>query len=671
MSSPERLNGLTTFEWQPPQSLFPRPAAGLIAESLQAAIQYLLRLQEREGYWVGELEADSSLESDAILLDHYLGAPQPERVRKLANSLREQQTAEGGWSLYPGGSSNVSLTVKAYLALRLAGFPESDPVLRKAREMALQLGGIEAANSYTRIYLCLFGQYDWERVPAVVPELLLLPPSAYFNLYEVSAWTRAIVVPLSVIYAFQPRRNPPEGVSLQGLFVEKNETNGERPLSVSNLELSWKSFFYTADWFLATLERKQWVPSLVRRKALKKAEKWMVKHLEGSDGLGAIYPAMLNTILALDCLGYDRKTPLFARQLAEFWRLALEDQQTMWMQPCFPPVWDTAQAMFAAAASDLPPTHPALCRAAEWLLAKQVLRPGDWSVKNPKGKPGGWVFEFANDPFPDVDDTAMVLLALSRVRLPDLARQREAIRRGLEWMLSMQSSDGGWASFDRDVNKDILGHVPFADHNAMLDPSCADITGRVLETLAALGYDAQFTPARRAIQSLREKQESDGCWYGRWGVNYIYGTCFALRGLAAMGLDMREVFCLRAAEWLRSCQNPDGGWGEDCGSYDNPSLRGQGPSTAVQTAWALLGLFATDDFESESVVRGIWFLLEKQEKAGAWTDQPFTGTGFPSVFYLKYHLYSVYFPILALSEYCHRRSSGSAAARRLPELQIA
>ncbi|MBI1956619.1 MAG: squalene--hopene cyclase, partial [Acidobacteria bacterium] len=293
MSSPERSDGVTAMEGRPAASLFPRPAAGLIAESLQAAVQYLLRLQKREGYWLGELEADSSLESDAILLDHYLGAPQPQRVRKLANSLREQQTTEGGWNLYPGGSPNVSLTIKAYFALRLAGFPESDPVLRQARETALQLGGIEAANSYTRIYLCLFGQYDWERVPAVVPELMLLPPSAYFNLYEVSAWTRAIVVPLSVIYAFQPRRNPPQGVSLQELFVEKNGTNGDRLLSVSNLELSWRSFFYTADRFLATLERKQWVP--LRRRALKKAEQWIVKHLKGSDGLGAIYPAMLNT----------------------------------------------------------------------------------------------------------------------------------------------------------------------------------------------------------------------------------------------------------------------------------------------------------------------------------------------------------------------------------------
>ncbi|MBI3895381.1 MAG: squalene--hopene cyclase [Acidobacteria bacterium] len=659
---------MTTAEWKPrPFSL--RPAASSVIEGLQAAVQYLLQLQRQEGYWVGELEADSSLESDAILLEYYLGDPHPERIRKLANSIREQQTTAGGWSLYPGGSPNVSLTVKAYFALRLAGFRESDPVLRKAREITLQLGGIEAANSYTRIYLCLFGQYDWARVPAVVPELVLLPPSAYFNLHEVSAWTRAIVVPLSVIYAFQPRRIPPQGVSLQSLYVNNNGANGERLLSLSNLELSWKSFFQTADWFLATLERRQWVP--LRRKALRNAERWIVKHLEGSDGLGAIYPAMLNSILALDCLGYDHDDPLFSRQVAEFWRLALEDQETMWMQPCFSPVWDTAQALFAAAQSGLPPAHPVLCRAAEWLIKKQVLQPGDWIITNPKGKPGGWAFEFANDPFPDVDDTAMVLLALSRVRLPDISRQREAIHRGLEWMLSMQSSDGGWASFDKDINKDILGHVPFADHNAMLDPSCADITGRVLETLATLGYDAQFPPAHRAINFLREMQESDGCWYGRWGVNYIYGTCFALRGLAAIGVDMREGFCLRAAEWLRSCQNPDGGWGEDCGSYDNPALRGEGPSTATQTAWALLGLFATDDFESESAARGVQFLLETQQKNGVWKDESFTGTGFPSVFYLKYHLYSVYFPILALSEYFYRRPSTRTTARRLSELQMA
>jgi squalene-hopene/tetraprenyl-beta-curcumene cyclase len=373
----------------------------------------------------------------------------------------------------------------------------------------------------------------------------------------------------------------------------------------------------------------------------------------------------------LDCLGYDREGSVLGRQIAEFWKLAIEERDTLRMQPCFSPVWDTALAMFAAAESGLPPSNPALCRAAEWLISKQVLRPGDWSVKNPKGSPGGWAFEFANAPSPDVDDTAMVLLALSRVRLADLSRQQVAMRRGVEWVLSMQSSDGGWASFEVDVNKFILCHVPYADHNAMLDPSCADITGRVLEMLGALGYDTEFFPIRRAIEFLTREQEPDGSWYGRWGVNYIYGTCFALRGLAAVGVDMREGFCQRAAEWIRSYQNADGGWGESCDSYDNPDLRGLGPSTASQTAWALLGLFATGDFDSDSARHGVRYLLETQTESGEWEESFFTGTGFPSVFYLKYHLYRLYFPLLALSDYRSRRRPGAKLSRKTSELRLA
>jgi len=628
-----------------------------VAGSLQTAVEHLLSLQYPEGYWLGELEADSSLESDAILLDCYLGGPNPDRVRKLAQCIRDEQTPEGGWTLYPGGPPNISLVVKAYFALRLAGVPASDPALEKAARLARELGGIEAANSFTRIYLSLFAQYNWQDVPAIPPEILLLPPYAYFNLYEVSSWSRAILVPLTILYAFQPRREPPAGVSLERLYRDRNLPDGRRPLIPPGTPIpSWEAFFYATDRILGTIEQKKWTP--LRRQALRRAEQWMLEHLEGSDGLGAIYPAMLNSILALDCLGYDRNSPLFQRQLAEFWRLAIEDQQTVRMQPCFSPVWDTALALFAAAESGLPPNHPALVPAAEWLLSKQILRPGDWAVKNPKGKPGGWCFEFANDPFPDVDDTAMVLLALSRVQTPDASRQQAAVRRGLDWVLSMQCRDGGWASFDVDNNKSVLCNVPYADHNAMLDPSAADITGRTLEMLGSFGYDADFPPARRAIQFLREQQEGDGCWFGRWGVNHIYGTCFVLRGLSAIGFDMREGFCMRAAEWIRACQNPDGGWGESCASYDHPDRKGTGPSTASQTAWALLGLFATDDFGSESALRGVQYLLRTQNQAGSWDEPYFTGTGFPSVFYLKYHLYSLYFPILALSDYARRTRPG-------------
>ena len=671
MSTPDCLDGAAAFQrkaFSPDPSAEPPP----VSEGIESATRHLLRLQHSDGFWVGELEADSSLEADAILLEYFLGNPNPARVRKLANSLREEQQDDGGWALYPGGAANVNLTVKGYYALRLAGGTKSDPALLKAEETARRLGGVEATNNYTRIYLCLFGQYHWKDVPAIPPEIVLLPSFAYINIYEVSSWSRAILVPLSVIYAVQPVRRPTTGGNLRRLFVGTDPKRRTRLLPEGTL-YSWKTLiqtaFHTADRTLSALEQKKWTP--LRRKALQSAEQWILEHLEGSDGLGAIYPAMMNCVMALDCLGYDRQGSVLGRQIAEFWRLAIEEKNTIRMQPCFSPVWDTALAAFAAAESGLDPAHPALCQAAEWLISRQVLRPGDWSVKNPKGQPGGWAFEFANVPFPDVDDTAMVLLALSRVRLADSLRHQAAMRRGLEWVLSMQCSDGGWASFEVDINKSILCHVPYADHNAMLDPSCADVTGRVLEMLGSVGYDTQSFPVRRAMEFLAREQEPDGSWYGRWGVNYIYGTCFALRGLAAVGVDMREGFCQRAAEWIRSYQNADGGWGESCDSYDTPDLRGLGPSTASQTAWALLGLFATGDFASDSVRRGIRFLLATQQESGDWEESFFTGTGFPSVFYLKYHLYRLYFPLLALSDYRSRRRPGGKASRRASELQLA
>jgi len=669
MSTPDCLDGAAAFPPNAdPLSLSAQPSA--VSGSIESATQHLLRLQHSEGFWVGELEADSSLEADAILLEYFLGNPNPDRVRKLAHSLREEQLADGGWALYPGGAPNVNLTLKGYYALRLAGGHKSDPALLRAEETVRRLGGIEATNSFTRIYLCLFGQYNWKDVPAIPPEIVLLPSFAYINIYEVSSWSRAILVPLSVIYAFQPVRKPPTGGDLRRLFGGTGPSRRARLLSDQSM-YSWKTLiqtaFHTADRALSALEQKRWTP--LRRKALQSAEHWIREHLEESDGLGAIYPAMMNSILALDCLGYDRQGSVLERQIREFWKLAIEEKDTIRMQPCFSPVWDTALAAFAGAESGLAPAHPALCQAAEWLISKQVLRPGDWSVKNPQGQPGGWAFEFANAPFPDVDDTAMVLLALSRVRLPDSSRHQAAMRRGLEWILSMQCSDGGWASFEVDINKSILCHVPYADHNAMLDPSCADITGRVLEMLGTFGFGTQSFPVRRAIEFLMREQEPDGSWYGRWGVNYIYGTCFALRGLAAVGVDMREGFCQRAAEWIRSYQNPDGGWGESCDSYDNPDLRGLGPSTASQTAWALLGLFATGDFDSDSVRRGVRFLLDSQKESGDWEESFFTGTGFPSVFYLKYHLYRLYFPLLALSDYRGRRRPGGKASRKTFDLQ--
>jgi squalene-hopene/tetraprenyl-beta-curcumene cyclase len=377
----------------------------------------------------------------------------------------------------------------------------------------------------------------------------------------------------------------------------------------------------------------------------------MLERFEMSDGLAAIYPAMMNAIIALRCLGYSADDPQLIRALDEFEKLGIEEGDTFRMQPCTSPVWDTAYAMFALGESGVPANDPRMVKSADWMLQKQVRKAGDWKVKNRSGQPAGWYFEFNNEFYPDVDDTAMVCLGLSRVEHPNGRYQSESVQRAMDWILSMQCKNGGWASFDKDNDKMVFQHIPFADHNAMLDPPTVDITGRILEMLATYGYDQSHPAVKRAIAFIRKEQEPDGSWFGRWGVNYVYGTALVLRGLEAIGMDLHEPCIQQGAEWLRMVQNPDGGWGETCGSYDDPSTRGVGPSTSSQTAWAILGLLAANDTRSDSVARGIAYLLRTQKKDGSWDEPYFTGTGFPRVFYLMYHLYRQYFPLLAFTTY--------------------
>ncbi len=613
---------------------------------LQAARQYLLRLQHPSGFWCGELQADTTLESDYIQMEYFLRNPRPEKIRKAASYLLEKQLPEGGWAIYEGGPPNISATVKAYFALKLAGASAQQPELQRARKAALALGGVQAANSFTKIYLAFFRQYDWSAVPAIPPEIILLPEFSYFSVYEMSSWSRAILVPLSIVWAHKPRRPTPHGAGIEEIFLN-GRRNLHPPRDPSNI--SWRNFFLTVDRALKQVERSPFKP--LRAQALRAAENWVLERLQKSDGLGAIYPAMMNAIFALDCLGYTRDHPVMREALGQFYRFEIEERDTLRLQPCLSPVWDTAISLFALLQAGTPAESPALVAATDWLLSRQALEPGDWAVKNKHGQPGGWYFEFANEFYPDVDDTAMVLLALSEARSAEPERLRQAIRRGLAWTLSMQGADGGFAAFDVDNNHAVFCRVPFADHNAMLDPSCADIAGRVLEALARFGYRKGSEPVDRAIAFLKRTQEPEGCWSGRWGVNYLYGTCFALRGLRAAAEDMHQSYVVRAVEWLRSVQNPDGGWGESCESYDNPDLKGVGASTPSQTAWALLGLFAFGDFHSQSAQRGLEFLLSRQRADGTWDEPYFTGTGFPRVFYLRYHLYRHYFPLLALAEY--------------------
>jgi squalene-hopene/tetraprenyl-beta-curcumene cyclase len=619
-----------------------------VAAAADAARRILFSQQYEEGYWCGELEADTTLEADYILLHTLLGTGNQERFEKAARYIVERQNEDGGWSIYPGGPSNVSASVKSYFGLKLAGYNSDHPGLERARKRILELGGVTEVNTFTKIYLCFFGQYDYDAVPAIPPEIVLFPTWFWFNIYEISSWSRAMLVPLSICYAKKPFKKIPDEMGVEELF------RGGRDRSRMHLHwneklLSWRNVFLVLDRIAHWSERVHIRP--LRSVALKRAEKWMLERFEMSDGLGAIFPSIMNAIIALRCLGYSTDDPQVIRALDEFEKLGNEEEETFRMQPCVSPVWDTAYALFALTESGVPAQDARLVKCADWLLQKQVRTAGDWKVKNQKGQPGGWYFEFNNEFYPDVDDTAQVCLALSRVEHPNGRYQHESVQRAINWVLSMQCRNGGWASFDKDNDRMVFQYVPFADHNAMLDPATVDITGRVLEMLATYGYNKKHSAVKKAIQFLQKEQEPDGSWFGRWGVNYIYGTALVLRGLEAVGVDEHEPYVQQAAEWLRMVQNPDGGWGETVGSYDDHNLKGQGESTASQTAWAVLGLLSANDTRSDSVARGIAYLLRTQKKDGSWEESSYTGTGFPRVFYLKYHMYRQYFPLLALTTY--------------------
>jgi squalene-hopene/tetraprenyl-beta-curcumene cyclase len=630
-----------------------------VAAAINGARQFLFSTQHEEGYWCGELEADTTLESDYILLHVLMGTGNPERLQKAANYILRHQNEDGGWGIYEGGPSNVSASVKAYFGLKLAGYTADHPALARARKKILELGGATKINTFTKIYLCFFGQYDYEAVPAIPPEIVLFPRWFWFNIYEISSWSRAILVPLSIAYARKPFKKIPPELGIDELFVHGRHNKKALRLKWSEKLVSWRNFFLVLNqlvhWFEAVHVRP------LRSIAIRKAEQWVLARLEMSDGLGAIYPAIMNSIIALRCLGYSVDDPQFIRAMDEFEALGIEEGDTFRMQPCKSPVWDTAYALFALGESGVSRTAPRMVAAADWMLKKQVMHKGDWSGKVPKTQPAGWYFEFNNEFYPDVDDSAMVMLGLSHVDMPDERYKRESIDRAIDWIIAMQCREGGWASFDKDNTRMVFQHVPFADHNAMLDPPTVDITGRVLEMLAAYGYGRHERVVERAVRFIKNEQEPDGSWFGRWGVNYLYGTMQVLRGLEAIGEDNHEAYIQQAAEWIRMMQRPDGGWGETCGSYDDPNLKGTGPSTPSQTAWGILGLLAAGDTRSDSLARGIAYLLRTQQKNGSWFDEYYTGTGFPQVFYLKYHLYATYFPLLALTTYARAMADEEAA----------
>lgn len=633
----------------------------LVENAVTRSVQWLLSHQSEEGYWWGELEADTTLESDYVLYLHVLGRLNSPKIQKLARYIRERQLPDGGWNIFQGGPSELNATVKAYVALRLAGDPASSPHLEKARKKVQDLGGLESTNSYVRFYLAMVGAIDWSIVPAIPPELMLLPKWFPLNLYEMSSWTRGIVVPLAIVFAHKPTWRLPDGVTVTELF----KTTGAKPPSFrwDKRFFSWRNCFLALDRSIKACEHLPWKP--FRKAALKRARQWMLGRLERSEGLGTIYPAMMNSIFALFAEGNDPSDPLTAREIRFLERYEIEENGTLRVQPCISPVWDTAIALVSLEEAVPDPAHPALLAAERWLVKNQVLGGGDWQVKNPNAAPGGWVFEFQNDFYPDVDDTAFVLMALSRVADPDAEQLRACVRRGLAWLVSMQNRDGGWGAFDHENNLQFLNHIPFADHNAMLDPSTADVTARAVECLGQMGWPATHPVLQRARAFLKRDQTTDGSWYGRWGVNYVYGTSGVLRALETIGLS-RQPDCLRAADWLRSVQNPDGGFGESILSYYDASLKGKGKSTASQTAWGLIGLLAAVGPHDPAVERAVQWLVEQQNEDGSWDEEEFTGTGFPCVFYLRYHLYRNSFPLYALARYDNMRKG----RRRFCSVQI-
>jgi squalene-hopene/tetraprenyl-beta-curcumene cyclase len=620
------------------------------AEELNKAIlktqRFLLGLQDtNEGFWVGNLESNVSITAEYIMLYRYLDMVDDHRERRAIDYILSQQLPDGSWNIYYGGPGDISLTIEAYVALKLSGLSHDQPSMTRAREFILAQGGLERARVFTKIHLALLGLYPWEKIPHIPPEIIFFPKFFPLNIYQMSSWARSCVVPLSIIMAYHPHHRP-----IPYLTIDELYSSGKSDQRMQYHKLVDRLFIYL-DAFFKGYNRFPLKP--LRQKAVQRVERWILEHQEPSGDWGGIIPAMLYSLLALITLGYKKDDPVIAKGIEAIERFTVKEGDMLWLQSCVSPVWDTAWNIYALALSGIPKDHPQLLKAAQWLLAKQVLSYGDWSIKNKRGKPGGWSFEFYNSFYPDIDDTCLVILALKNILLASKEEdgKEAAIQRAINWVISMQGKDGGFGAFDKDNNKEILNKIPFADHKAMLDKSVPDLTGRVLEVLGELGYDAQFPPAKRAIMFLKKQQEKDGSWYGRWGVNYIYGTWSALSGLCSIGLEPTCPEISRAAAWLKQVQNPDGGWGETCHSYVDSSLKGKGKSTPSQSAWAVLGLIAAGEGKGTEVRKGIEFLLKTQQNNGSWEEKEYTGTGFPGHFYLNYHMYKYYFPLLALAKY--------------------
>ena len=619
--------------------------------SIERSRDFLLSCQDEAGYWVDELEANVTISAEFIFFMHFTDRLDEVKQGQIVKYLLDLQREDGSWPLFHGGICDINSTVEAYMALKMAGLPADQEEMVRARQAILANGGIKKTRVFTKMFLAMFGQVSWDDCPAVPVEIILFPDKCFFNIYEISSWSRGTVVPLSVVRSLEPVHQLQEGRDVQELFTDADQDLDFKPNGLPFT--SWRDTFIYLDRAIKAVGKLSWKP--LRQKALAKVEAWTLEHQEYEGDFGGIQPAMFNSLLALHLLGYPKDHPACVKGMEAVDRFLLEKDGKLWMQACVSPLWDSAIACNALMDSGMPSDHPALVKAAEWIISKQVVKRGDWQVKNPGAEPGGWAFEFYNELYPDTDDTAEILLFLDRVETSDPRWKLSECHRAMNWLLSMQSKSGGWGAFDVDNDMEVLNEVPFADHKALLDPPTVDVTSRILWMLSKWGFKQQHPQVQRAIKFVKDRQEIDGCWFGRWGVNYIYGTFLALNGLRAIGEDMKAPFSRKAVGWLENHQNEDGGWGETCQSYAEPSLRGRGKSTASQTAWALMGLIAADEAKNPAVLRGVKYLMATQndsgEFSGSWWEDEFTGTGFPVHFFIKYHMYQHFFPLMALSRY--------------------
>jgi squalene-hopene/tetraprenyl-beta-curcumene cyclase len=611
------------------------------AGSLDHSVAALLARQHESGWWKGELETNVTMDAEDLLLRQFLGIRSEAQTAASARWIRSHQREDGTWATYHGGPPDLSTTIEAYVALRLAGDVIDAPHMRQAAAYARGAGGIAASRVFTRIWLALFGQWPWADLPVLPPEVMLLPRWIPLNIYDFGCWARQTVVALSVVSAHRPIRPLP--FDLDELRVEATSVPKRRPLT------TWAGRFELLDRALQAYQRRPL--RRLRRISLGAAERWILQRQEADGSWGGIQPPWVYSLMALDLQGYALDHPVMQSGLAGLDGFTIEDEAGRRVEACQSPVWDTALAVLALADGGVPPDHPALRQAGQWLVDQEITVPGDWSVRRPHLAPGGWAFEFANDHYPDIDDTAEVALALRRIDQPD----HGAVTRAMDWTEGMQCRDGGWAAFDVDNTRTLCRELPFCDFGELIDPPSADVTAHVVEMLSVLGRHGPGT--ERGIAWLLDAQEPDGSWFGRWGANYTYGTGAVVPALVAAGLAPDHPAVRRAVRWIEAHQNADGGWGEDLRSYDDASHRGRGTSTASQTAWVLLALLAANE-RGPVTERGIAFLVESQRSDGTWDDTPFTGTGFPGDFYINYHLYHLIFPVMALGRYVHGRNRG-------------